>query len=100
MTKDGPAPPALGVKVNVASTLTLPATRSEAATLNVTELTTCPLAEHRSTAKIKMIKQLPKFRVVLACILFVSFRMPEDRQHIMDSVLLIVMSSTQVHKFI
>ena len=44
MTEDGPAPPALGVKVNVASTLTLPATRSEAATLNVTGLVEKPIA--------------------------------------------------------
>ena len=43
MTEDGPAPPALGVKVNVASTPTLPATRSEAATLNVTEVTAPPI---------------------------------------------------------
>ena len=49
MTKDGPAPPALGVKVNVASTLTLPATRSAAATLNVTEVT-APLITPHDTA--------------------------------------------------
>ena len=44
MTKDGPAPPALGVKVNVASTPALTATRSEAATLNATEVTKKPIA--------------------------------------------------------
>ncbi len=49
MTKDGPAPPALGVKVNVASTPALPATRSEAATLNVTEMT-APLITPHDTA--------------------------------------------------
>ena len=49
MTEDGPAPPALGVKVNVASTPALPATRSEAATLNVTEMT-APLITPHDTA--------------------------------------------------
>ena len=49
MTEDGPAPPALGVKVNVASTPALPATRSEAATLNVTEVT-APLITPHDTA--------------------------------------------------
>ena len=49
MTEDGPAPPALGVKVNVASTPALPATRSEAATLNVTEAT-APLITPHDTA--------------------------------------------------
>ena len=46
MSEDGPAPPALGVKVNVASTPALPATRSEAATLNVTEVTAKPITPH------------------------------------------------------
>jgi hypothetical protein len=39
VTKEGPAPPALGVKVNVASTPALPATRSPDAMLKVTEVT-------------------------------------------------------------
>jgi hypothetical protein len=39
VTKEGPAPPALGVKVNVASTPALPATRSPDAILKVTEVT-------------------------------------------------------------
>ena len=44
MTKDGPAPPALGVNVNVAETLVWPATRSDAATLKVTFATAPPIA--------------------------------------------------------
>ena len=43
MTNDTPEPPALGVKVNVASTPALPATRSAVATLNVTEVTAPPI---------------------------------------------------------
>ena len=39
MTNEGPAPPALGVKVNVASTPALPATRSPDAMLKATEFT-------------------------------------------------------------
>ena len=39
MTNEGPAPPALGVKVNVASTPALPATRSPDAMLKATEVT-------------------------------------------------------------
>ena len=43
MTDDGPAPPALGVNVNVAETLVWPATRSDAATLKVTFATAPPM---------------------------------------------------------
>ena len=43
MTEDGPAPPALGVKVNVASTPALPAMRLPEATENVTEATAPPI---------------------------------------------------------
>ena len=57
MTEDGPAPPALGVKVNVASTLTLPATRSEAATLNVTKVT-APLITPQDTAGLDAVGSL------------------------------------------
>ena len=39
MTDDGPAPPALGVKENVACTAAFPATRSAAATANITLVT-------------------------------------------------------------
>ena len=54
MTVEGPAPPALGVKVNVASTPALPATRSEAATLNVTEVT-APLITPHDTAGLEAV---------------------------------------------
>ena len=43
MTLDGPPPPALGVKVNVAATPALPATRSPAAMMNVTLVTAPPI---------------------------------------------------------
>ena len=43
MTLDGPPPPALGVKVNVASTLDFAATRSPAVTLKVTLVTAPPI---------------------------------------------------------
>ncbi len=43
MTEDGPAPPALGVNENVAETPVRPATRSNAATLKVTLVTTPPI---------------------------------------------------------
>ena len=43
MTEDGPAPPALGVKVKVASTFCLEATRSPAAMLKETALTAPPI---------------------------------------------------------
>ena len=42
MTLAGPAPPAVGVKVNVAAAPVLPATRSPAATANVTDVTAPP----------------------------------------------------------
>ena len=44
MTEDAPAPPALGVNVNVAFTALLFATRSPAAMLNVTFQTAPPIA--------------------------------------------------------
>ena len=40
---DRPPPPALGVKVNVAATPALPATRSPAAVVNVTAVTAPPI---------------------------------------------------------
>ena len=40
----GPAPPEVGVKVNVAADPVLPATRSTAETLNVTSVTVPPIA--------------------------------------------------------
>jgi hypothetical protein len=43
VTKDGPEPPALGVKVNVAPTSALAATRSDAAMLKVTFATAPPI---------------------------------------------------------
>ncbi len=43
MILDGPPPPALGVKVNVAATPALPATRSPAAVVNVTAVTAPPI---------------------------------------------------------
>ena len=46
MTEDGPAPPALGVKVNVASTPALPATRSALNILNVIKVTAKPMGPH------------------------------------------------------
>ena len=39
MTDEGPAPPAVGVNVNVAETPDLPATRPSAAIVNVTAAT-------------------------------------------------------------
>jgi hypothetical protein len=43
VTLAGPAPPAVGVKVNVAAAPVLPATRSPAATANVTDVTAPPI---------------------------------------------------------
>ena len=43
MTELGPAPPALGVKANVAATLVLPATRSPAAMSNEVTVTASPI---------------------------------------------------------
>ena len=51
MTEDGPAPPALGVNVNVASTLALPATRSRDATPNITEVTAPAITPHDIAGK-------------------------------------------------
>ena len=44
MMDEGPAPPAVGVNVNVAETPDLPETRLASATLNVTEPTAPPMA--------------------------------------------------------
>jgi hypothetical protein len=43
VTAEGPEPPAVGVKVNVAAEPAFPATRSPAATLNVTDVTAPPI---------------------------------------------------------
>ncbi len=50
MTDEGPAPPAVGVNVNVAETPDLPATRSSAAMTNVTESTAPPIAPEAAEA--------------------------------------------------
>ena len=50
MTLPGPAPPALGVKVNVALEAVFPATRSAAAIVNVTAVTAPPTTPDDSAA--------------------------------------------------
>jgi hypothetical protein len=50
VTSWGPAPPALGVKANVAATPALPATRSPAAMPNETEVTAPPITPEPAAA--------------------------------------------------
>ena len=50
MRDEGAAPPAVGVKVNVAETPDLPATRSAAAIVNVTEVTEPPILPEETGA--------------------------------------------------
>ena len=59
MTLAGPAPPAVGVKANVAATLVLPATRSPAAMSNEMEVTASPITP--------LVTALEKFGSALVC---------------------------------
>ena len=58
MTVDGPAPPALGLKVKVAATPLLPATRSAAAMINATVVTAPPITP-QDTAGLETVGSLP-----------------------------------------